>query len=76
MEFSESYVRARLDTLTLKLYLVKETTFKGPVEVGREVGRGNQDAVECLHFLQDNVLHSVVHLVNTTLHIRKSLAED
>ena len=46
------------------------------VSVGCEIGRSNQDALEGLHFLQNDVLHGVEHLVYRVLHLGQALAKD
>lgn len=58
---------ACLDGRTAKLNLVDEAALEGLVEVGGEVRRGNHDAVQALHFLQDDVLDGVLHLIDGTL---------
>ena len=52
--------------------LVKETALEGRVEVLGEVGGGNHDAVQVLHLLQDDVLHGVLHLIDSVLCARFS----
>ena len=62
----------------VELHLVNETALEGRIEVTRQVRGGNENTVEVLHFLQNNVLHSIVHF----LHLRTvtpyfaALAED
>ena len=48
----------------VELDLVEETTLEGLVHVLREVGGGDEDAVEGLHLLKDDVLDVVLHLIN------------
>ena len=66
------HVRIRL----VELHLVEETTLKGLVEITRQVGGGNEDAVEVLNLLQDDVLHGVVHLIDRVLHVLSTLVDD
>ena len=56
--------------------LVEKTAFEGRVKVLGEVGGGNHDAVQVLHFLQDDVLHGVLHLVNSILGARLAGADE
>ena len=60
----------------MELHLVEETTLKGLVEITRQVGGGNEDAVEVFNLLQDNVLHGVVHLINRVLYVLSTLVDD
>ena len=51
----------------LELDLIEEAALKGRVEILRQVGGCNHNAVELLHLLQDDVLDGVLHLVHRTL---------
>ena len=42
----------------------KESALKSLVKVGSEIGCGDEDAIESLHLLEDDVLHSVVHFID------------
>ena len=48
----------------MELHLEEEPPLEGFVEVGSQIGRSDEYAVQVLHFLKDDVLHGVVHLVN------------
>ena len=47
-----------------KLDFEEESAFESGVEVFGEVGGGDEDAIEFLHLFEDDVLHSVFHLLN------------
>ena len=51
----------------VELDFVKETAFKSFVHVLGEVGGGDEDAFKSLHFLKDDVLDGVFHLVDRPL---------
>ena len=70
------YVSTCFGAWALKLDLIEETALKCFVQIVGEIGCGNQNAVEVFHFLQNDVLHCIAHLIDTTLHIGQSLAED
>ena len=60
----------------VELYLVEEAAFESLVEVGGEVGGGNHDAFKLLHFLQNDVLDGIVHLIHRVVHIGDAFAEN
>ena len=60
----------------VKLHLEKEPPLEGLVEVGSQVGRSDEYAVQVLHFLKDDVLHGIVHLVYRLLHVLRTLVEN
>ena len=49
---------------SFELHLIEEPALEGAVEVLLEVGGGNHNALQRLHFLQDDVLNGVLHLVD------------
>ena len=59
-----------------ELHLEDEAALESGVQIGQQVGGGNEDTFDVLHLFQDDVLDGVVHLVHTLLHVLDSLGED
>ena len=57
----------------MELHLIYKAAFKGTVHVGSKVGGCNENAIEFLNLLKDNVLHGILHLVDTAFGIGAAL---
>ena len=60
----------------MELYFEDETSLEGAVEVGGEVGGGDEYALEVLQLLKDDVLHGVVHFVDRLLYVLRALVDE
>ena len=62
----------------MELNLEDKATLEGAVEVVRQVGGSDENALEVFNLLQDDVLHGIVHLLNRGINTPKgaTLAED
>ena len=48
----------------LELNFVEEAAVEGIVQRAGQIGRGYHDSLKIFHFLQDDVLHGVFHLIH------------
>ena len=64
------------DIRTVEADLVEETSFEGRIQVLRQVGSSDENAIQRFHFLQDDVLDAVLHLVYSVLGTFHPLAEN
>ena len=60
----------------MELNLEDEATLEGTVEVARQVGGGDKDAIKVFNLLQDDVLHGIVHLVDGVLDVLRALVDE
>ena len=67
VEHSSPYLCLDISLRLLELYLKEETVLKGVIKVAGEVSRSNENTLKILNLLQDDVLHRVLHLLDSRI---------
>ena len=60
----------------VKTYLIEKSPFKGLIQIFSQVCGSDEDSVQILHFLKDDVLDGVLHLVNRSFRPLLTNTED
>ena len=76
LQHGAPYLALHLGGGLVELNLEEESTLEGTVEVARQVGGGDKNAIKVFNLLQDDVLHGIVHLVDGVLDVLRALVDE